>query len=152
MSIQEDLKKRLVAAMKERDTRTADVVKMLRSKVQERTKSKGFKGEVDDALHLEVIASYKKQMEKAKVQFEEAGERGAENAAQAQFEIDFCAQFLPKELDDDATRELVRAAIDELGISDPKQAGRVVGAVMKTHRGQVNAGKVKQMATELLSA
>lgn len=151
MSIQADLKKRLLEAMKARDSRTADVIKMLRSRVQERTKAKGFKGEVDDALHLDVIGTYKKQMEKAKVQFDEAGDRGSENAEQAQFEIDFCAQFLPKELSDDETRDVVRAAIAESGISDPKQAGRVVGVVMKTHRGQVNAGKVKQIATELLS-
>ena len=36
-----------------------------------------------------------------------------------------------------------------LGITDPKQAGRLVGDVMKTHRGQVEAADVKRIAEEL---
>jgi uncharacterized protein YqeY len=47
-------------------------------------------------------------------------------------------------------RALVRERIGTLGISDPKQAGRLVGDIMKTHKGQVEAGDVKRVAEELL--
>ena len=49
-------------------------------------------------------------------------------------------------------REVVATAIAELGATDPKMAGRVVGAVMKTHKGLVEAQLVKRVATELLSS
>jgi Asp-tRNA(Asn)/Glu-tRNA(Gln) amidotransferase B subunit len=39
-----------------------------------------------------------------------------------------------------------------LGITDPKQVGRLVGDVMKTHKGQVDAADVKKIAEELLRA
>src|SRR5262249_46835752 len=104
----------------------------------------------DDPLLLDVIGTYKKQLQKALIEFENAGERGAEQAAQLRFEIGFCERYLPRTLDEGALRALVRARVAELGFSDPKQVGRLVGDVMKTYKGQVDAADVKRIAEELL--
>jgi Asp-tRNA(Asn)/Glu-tRNA(Gln) amidotransferase B subunit len=37
-----------------------------------------------------------------------------------------------------------------LGITDARQVGRLVGDVMKSHKGQVEAADVKRVAEELL--
>ncbi len=37
-----------------------------------------------------------------------------------------------------------------LGIADAKQNGRLIGDIMKTHKGQVEAGDIKRIAEELL--
>ena len=150
MPIEQDLRKQLTAAMKAKDLRTANCIRMVSTKVMERRTAKGFSGEVNDELYLDVIAAYKKTLEKAKKEFEGAGERGAEQIAELDFEIDFLKQFLPAELTPDKVRDLVKTAIAELGTTDPKMAGRVVGAVMKQHKGQVDAGLVKQLAEEEL--
>jgi uncharacterized protein YqeY len=97
-----------------------------------------------------VIGAYRKLLQKALAEYEKVGERGASQAAQLRFEIDFCQRYLPKGMDDAAVRALVRERIGALGISDPKQAGRLVGDIMKTHKGQVDAGDVKRVAEELL--
>jgi len=47
-------------------------------------------------------------------------------------------------------RALVRERIGALGIADAKQAGRLVGDIMKTHKGQVEAADVKRIVEELL--
>ena len=44
----------------------------------------------------------------------------------------------------------MRDRITALAITDPKQVGRLVGDIMKTHKGQVEAGDVKRLAEELL--
>jgi Asp-tRNA(Asn)/Glu-tRNA(Gln) amidotransferase B subunit len=49
-------------------------------------------------------------------------------------------------------RTLVQERARALGVTDPKQVGRLVGDVMKTHKGQVNAADVKRIAEELLKA
>jgi len=54
------------------------------------------------------------------------------------------------EPDEAGVRALVKERIAALGIADPKQAGRLVGDIMKTHKGQVDAGDVKRVAEELL--
>jgi len=150
MGLEQQLNDRLTQAIKERDTRTTDVVRMLKSKLQERRTAKGFSGVVDDALVLDVIGAYRRQLQKALVEFEKAGERGAAQMAQLRFEIEFCERWLPKGLEETELRALVSARLTALGVTDAKQVGRLVGDVMKTHKGRVEAADVKRVAEELL--
>jgi uncharacterized protein YqeY len=151
MAIQQEIDSILKGAMKERDQPTLDVVRMLKSRLQERTTAKGFSGEVDDALWTDVIGAYRKQMKKAAAEYEKLGSRGEEQLAKIGFELEFCDRFLPQQLGKDELRALVQARIEELGMTDPKQTGRLIGAVMKTHKGQVEAGDVKRIANEILA-
>jgi uncharacterized protein len=150
MALEQALTDTLTQAIKAKDARTADVVRMIKTKIQERRTAKGSSGQVDDALVLDVIGAYRKQLQKAVAEFDKVGERGAAQAAVLRFEIEFCERYLPKTMDEAAVRALVRERIAALGISDPKQAGRLVGDIMKTHKGQVDAGDVKRVAEELL--
>ncbi|HEV3351067.1 MAG TPA: GatB/YqeY domain-containing protein [Methylomirabilota bacterium] len=150
MALEQALTDTLTQAIKAKDARTADVVRMIKTKIQERRTAKGSSGQVDDALVLDVIGAYRKQLQKAVAEFEKVGERGAAQAAVLRFEIEFCERYLPKTMDEVAVRALVRERIAALGIADPKQAGRLVGDIMKTHKGQVDAGDVKRVAEELL--
>src|SRR5574341_1400132 len=150
MGLEQRLNEQLTQAIKEKDARTADVLRMLKSKLQERRTAKGFSGTVDDALVVDVIGAYRRQLQKALVEFEKAGERGAAQAAQLRFEVEFCERWLPKGLDATALRALVQERLAALGITDAKQVGRLVGDVMKTHKGQVEAAEVKRVAEELL--
>ena len=150
MSIDEDLRKQLTAARKAKDSKTVNVIGMINTEVMKRRTARGFKGEVDDDLYRDVIAAYKKSMAKAKAEYDELGERGKEKADELAFEVEFCSQFLPQPLGEDEVRDAVRAAIAELGADNPKMAGRVVGAVMKAHKGRVEAALVKKLASEEL--
>ncbi|HYE92720.1 MAG TPA: GatB/YqeY domain-containing protein [Terriglobales bacterium] len=140
----------LKAAIKEKDARTSNVVRMLKTRLAERTTAKGFSGEVDDTLVRDVIGAYRKQLQKALAEYDKLGDRGAAQATELRFEIEFCERFLPKGMDDAALRALVAERLKALGITDAKQTGRLVGDVMKTHKGQVEAGDVKRVAEELL--
>ncbi len=151
MSIEQDLDARLKQALRDKDQPTLDVVRMLKSKVQERRTAKGFSGEVDDALLRDVIGAYRKQLQKAAEEFEKLGERGAEQLDKLRFEIAFCSGFLPATMGDDELRALVGERIAALGVTDPKQVGKLVGVVMKSHRGQVEAADVKRIAEALLA-
>ncbi len=150
MALEQQLNDTLTQAIKAKDTRTADVVRMIKSRLGERRTAKGFSGTVDDALVLDVIAAYRKQLQKALVEFEKVGERGAAHAAQLRFELEFCERYLPKGMDEAALRTLVRERLDTLKIADAKQVGRLVGDVVKTHKGQVDAAEVKRIAEEML--
>jgi uncharacterized protein len=150
MTLEEQLNDTLKQAMREKDQPTADVVRMIKTKVMERRTAKGFSGTVDDALVLDVIGAYRKQLQKAVEEFDKLGEKGAEQAAQLRVEIAFCERFLPKGLDDAALKALVGERIKALGITDVKQAGKLIGDIMKTHKGQVEANDIKRVAEALL--
>ncbi|HEY7957617.1 MAG: GatB/YqeY domain-containing protein [Polyangia bacterium] len=150
MGLEAQLNDTLKQAMKDKDPKTSDVVRMIKTKIMERRTAKGFTGVVDDALIVDVIAAYRKQLQKAVEEFEKVGEKGAEQAAQLRFEVGFCERFLPKGLDAAALRALVQERMAALGVTDAKQTGKLIGDIMKTHKGQVEAGDVKRVAEELL--
>ena len=150
MALEDELTQRLTQAIKAKDGRTADVVRMLKTRLQERRTAKDFAGQIDDALVLEVIGGYRKQLQKAIAEYEKLGERGAEQAERLRFEQEFCEGYLPKGMDEAAVRALVKERMAALGVTDAKQVGRLVGDIMKTHKGQVEAAQVKRIAEELL--
>src|SRR5256714_7216649 len=123
MALAQQLDDTLKASIKEKDTRTANVVRMLKTKLTERTTAKGFSGQVDDALVRDVIGAYRKQLQKAIPEFEKVGERGAAQVAQLRFEVAFCERYLPKGLDETELRALVGQRLAALGITDGKQVG-----------------------------
>src|SRR6478609_799810 len=152
MSVETDIQDRLKEAMRAKDARTADCIRMIKTKHMERRTAAGFKGPLDDSLWLDVIAAYQKQLRKSREEYAAIGERGADAIAQLDFEIGFCAQFLPKAASDDETRAIVRETVARLGASDAKQAGRVVGEIMKANKGKIEAATVKRMVDEELAA
>jgi uncharacterized protein YqeY len=150
MSLEQTLNDTLTQAIRDKDARTADIVRMIKSKIGERRTAKGFSGQIDDALVLDVIGAYRKSLQKALPDYEKAGERGRAQVEQLRHEIAYLERWLPKGLDAAALRALVTERIAALGITDAKQVGRLVGDIMKTHKGQVEAGDVKRIAEELL--
>ena len=126
MAIEQDLDVRLKQALRDKDQPTLDVVRMIKSKVQERRTAKGFSGEVDDALLRDVIAAYRKQLQKAAEEYEKLGERGAEQLAKLRFEIGYASQFLPATMGDAELRTLVAERIAALGVTR-REAGRQAG-------------------------
>src|SRR3954468_15338868 len=104
MSIETDIQDLLKQAMRDKDSRTADCIRMIKTKHMERRTSAGFKGALDDNLWLEVIGAYQKQLKKARDEYAALGDKGVEMLGQLDFEIEFCSRFLPKLAGDDEVR------------------------------------------------
>lgn len=151
MTIQEQLAANLKDAMRARDKPQINVIRQIESEVALRKSAPGFSGAVDDELYIETISGYVKKMKKAQAEFEAAGERGAEQAAKLAYEVGYLSQWLPEEVDEETTRSIVKEAIAELGVDDPKQSGRVIGHVMKSRDG-LDGGLVNALVREELGA
>jgi uncharacterized protein len=151
MSLEQTLTDTLTQAIRDKDQRLADIVRMIKSRITERRTAKGFSGQIDDAAVQDVISAYRKALQKALPDYEKVGERGRAQAEQLRFEIEVLARWLPKGLDEPALRSLVRERLTALNITDAKQVGRLMGDLMKTHKGLIDAADVKRIAEELLS-
>ncbi|MCP4602025.1 MAG: GatB/YqeY domain-containing protein [Proteobacteria bacterium] len=150
MSIEEELNVRLKNAMRAKNAKELDVLRMVKTQAQAKKTSPGFSGEVDDAFWTDVIVRYVKQQKKALIEFEKAGDKGKEGMENLKYEIEYFTPFLPKLKGEDEVREIVKQAIAETGVEGVKMAGRVIGWVMKSHRDEVDAAMVKRIATEEL--
>jgi uncharacterized protein YqeY len=150
MPLTEEIQKRLTEAMKARDARVVDTLRMVRSKIMEVRNAKDFSGEMTDARVVDTISAYVKQLKKALPDYERAGDVGRDMADKLRFEIDYLSGFLPKLLDEAATRVIVRDTLASLGVTDAKRAGQVMGAIMKAYPGQVEPALVRRLIDEVL--
>jgi hypothetical protein len=152
MSISQELAAELKDAMKARDRDRSDVIRSIETEVSRAKSEPGFEGEVDDALYQQVIASYVKKMDKARQEYEEAGDRGAAQAEKLGFEVEYLRRWLPQVLSEEETAAIVTEAIAETGASDPKEAGKVVGHIMKSGREGLDGALVNQLVRQQLGA
>lgn len=150
MSIKDELQAELKDAMRSKDRRRLDVIRSVETEISRAKAAPGFSGEVDDDLYQHVIAAFVKKMEKARGEFADLGERGREHVEKLDFETDYLSRWLPTTLGEDETRALVTAAVAELGVDDPKMAGRVVGHIMKSGTEGLDGGLVNKLVRQAL--
>jgi hypothetical protein len=150
-TLEAQLREQLTASLKAKDLKTANLIRMINTKIMERRTAKDFSGEVDDALVLDVISTYKKSMEKARADYVTAGDRGKEQLAEIDFEVAWCNKLLPAGLSEAELRDAVTKAVNDLPTKDPKMAGRVIGAIKKQFGDRADAQLVKKLADELLA-
>jgi len=151
-TLEAQLRDQLTASLKAKDLKTANLIRMINTKIMERRTAKGFSGTVDDPLVLDVIATYKKSMEKARADYANAGDRGKDQLAEIDFEVAWCSKFLPQPLSEAELRAAVIAAVAELPAKDPKMAGRVIGALKKQYGERADAQLAKKLVDEALAA
>jgi uncharacterized protein YqeY len=150
--LEQELTNRLKDAMRARDARASACIRMVKTRIMERRTSKGFTGVIDDNLVREVISAYAKTVKKGIEEFEAVGVTTGDALDQLRFEVVYLADFLPKFMDEPATRALVSSIVTRDAITDPKQAGRVMGTIMKAHKGEVDPDLVKRIIAEVLGA
>ena len=152
MTLAERLQADLTAAMRRRDAAQVACIRQLRSKVQEAANAPNFKGPVDDALHLQLLASYCKSLQKAIVELAPAGVRSQPLRDSYATEIAYLQQYLPAPLGAAEVTQMASAAIATLGAAgDPKQAGKVLGALMRGHAARLDVSQARQIIAQLLA-
>ena len=150
--IARQLDEKLKESMRSKDQPMLDLVRMLKTRMMERRTAKGFSGELDDALWIEVIGAYVKSLEKGVAEFEKSSSEAARAQIQSlRWEIAACQTWLPKKADQGQTRAWVDEAIAGLGGKEKAKIGAVMGAVMKAHKDDVEAGLVKRLAEAALA-
>ncbi len=153
MTIHDDLVEELKDAMRAQDRRRLDVIRQVETEVSRARAEKGFSGDPQgDDLYGAIIGSYIKKMDKAREEFEAAGERGEKQAEKLAFEIEYLNRWAPQSLSEEETREVVRVAIMELQVDDPKQMGRVIGHIMKNGPSGIDGSLVSRLVREALEA
>jgi uncharacterized protein YqeY len=91
----------------------------------------------------------KKRLEAADA-FREGGR--AEQAAVEQTEAEMIETYLPEQLSDSELAELVDAAIEESGASEPKQMGQVMSKLMPKVAGRADGKRVSKAVQERLGS
>ena len=105
-------------------------------------------GPVTDADIVQVLQKMVKQRRDSIATYEQGGRQDLADKEAA--EIAVIEEFLPRMMDEAASRAAISALIAEVGASGPKDMGKVMGALKQKFAGQMDMGKASGWVKDLL--
>ncbi|OGZ34411.1 MAG: hypothetical protein A2174_02780 [Candidatus Portnoybacteria bacterium RBG_13_41_18] len=103
---------------------------------------------LNDEEIIGVIFIEVKRRKEAALQFTQGGR--AELAKKEDEENRILTAYLPEQMSEDEIRKIVAAVIKETGVSDVKDIGRLMGALMPRVKGKADGGMVNKIVREEL--
>jgi len=147
MPIFEDVAAHMKDAMRSRQKERLSALRGIRAILLTRTKEDNSES-LSDEQCVPLLRRLEKQRRESIEAFEGAGR--LEQAAAERAELELIQSYLPSLADEPATRAWLEEAIAATGAATPGDLGKVMGALMKVHRGDVDGGLARQIAGELL--
>jgi uncharacterized protein YqeY len=147
MPIIDDVTAQMKDAMRAKDKLRLTALRGIRAAFIEALKADGSETLTDDQC-IPILRRLGKQR-KESISAYEAADR-EDLAAPERSELAVIDAFLPSLADEATTTEWVQAAIAESGAAGPQDMGKVMGALMRSHKGDVDGGMAKDVALKLL--
>jgi len=137
----------LTAAMKAKDAARLGALRNMRAAFLVEMKKDGSET-LDDATSIAVLRRLAKQRQESIDAFTQA--KRPDRVAEERAELAVIEEFLPRLADEATTRAWVQEAIAASGAGSAKELGKVMGALMKAHKGDVDGDLARKLAAELL--
>jgi len=146
MNLRETINQDVKTAMKAKDTKKRDALRLLMSafkqiEVDERR-------ELSDEDVIKIIQTQVKRRNDSATQYRDAAR---EDLMQIELdEIAFYEAYLPKQLSDDELSNVVKAIIEKVGASSMKDMGKVMGMASKELAGTADGKRISAAVKSLL--
>ncbi len=148
MSLGEKIADDLKTAMKSGDKDMVSILRMIKSSIKNQEIDK--KESLNDEEVSAILRMFVKRAKEAMEQFTNGGR--TELAEKETKELAIIQTYLPKQLNEDDIRKIVREAIDETGAAGPKDMGKVMKVVMVKAKGQIDGKLTNVLVKEMLEA
>lgn len=126
MSIIDQISGDLKSAMIARDETKTGALRMVRAEFLKAEKEKGTP--VDDTRAMAILQTMLKQRQESIDQFEKAGRNDL--AEKEKSEAAIIKAYLPDALSATEVNAIIDVVLTESGVTDPRQMGKVMGAIM----------------------
>jgi uncharacterized protein YqeY len=147
MSLQQRIESAMRDAMRARDARRTQTLRMAMAAAQ--NKRIELRRDLTDADMLDVVGKQIKQRRESIEMFRSGGRE--EKAADEEAEAEILAEFLPEQLSDEEIEVLVRRAIADSGASSPAEMGKVMGLLVPQTKGRVDGRALSETVRRLLA-
>lgn len=141
--IQQDMK----TAMRTGDTQTRDTLRLLAAAIKQVEVDE--QKELDDTAVQAIVMKQAKQRRESISEYENAGRDDL--AATEKAELAVIEKYLPQMMSKEEIIALAQPIIADLGATDPKQMGAVMGRLMPQVKGKADGKLVNQVIRELLA-
>jgi len=153
--LKQRLQKDLNEALKKGDEISRSTLRMLLAAILNREKEKKYKEklegepELTDQEIIEVIASEAKKRKEAIYEFNRGKREDLVKKEKAEMEV--LQRYLPEQLPEEEIRKLVKEAIEEVGVKEIKDMGKVMAVLMPKIKGRADGSEVNKIVKELLT-
>ena len=148
MSLEADIQKDLITAMKARNEIDLRGVRAIKAAILLQ-KTDGSGKALDEEGAIKLLQKLVKQRKESLTIFEQ---NGREALAQTEREeIEVIERYLPKQMSEPEIEAIVKGIIAETGASSMKDMGKVVGAANKAIAGQAEGAVISGIVKKLLS-
>ena len=137
-------------ALKARDACRVSTLRLIQATLKDRDiANRGAgKGPVENDELLQILAKMIKQREESSKIFSENGR--PELADREREEIKVIESFLPEQIPEDKMKDLIAAAIAEIGAQGLRDMGKVMAVLKERHPGQMDFAKASGVVKDLL--
>lgn len=146
MSLAEKISADVKNALKSGDKSRLSILRMIKSSIKNKEieKSEALTDEETSAI----LRSFLKRANESIEQFTIAGRTDLVEKEKEESEI--IQNYLPRQLNEDQTREIVSNAISEVGATGPGDMGKIMKAIMVKAGGQVDGKLASKLVKEML--
>ena len=138
MTIEEQVSRGIMAAMKAKDTIRLEVLRNIKKVFIEAKSVAGAPEQIADSECVKIIQKLAKQ--------------GREDLyAHEMAQVEVLSEFLPKQLSEEELRAALKAIIEKVGATSAKEMGKVMGVASKELAGVADGKAISAIVKELLS-
>jgi uncharacterized protein len=148
MSLQERIERDFIAAYKSKDTDLVAVLRMLKTVAKNRQVD--LQRPLTDDEVLDLVLKQIKQRQESIDMYSKAGRH--ELAAKETTELELLRAYQPQPLSADELTALIVSVVAQQGATSIKDMGRVIQAIMNTHKGRVDGKAVSELVRNRLSS
>ncbi|TAL25249.1 MAG: GatB/YqeY domain-containing protein [Nitrospirae bacterium] len=138
----------LVVSMKSKDELKTTTLRMIKSAVKNAEIAKRGKGDLAEDDIMGVLSTMVKQRKESAEQYEKAARKDL--AEKENKEIAIIQEYLPKQLTIEELDEIIKATIQEPGVTGMKEMGKLMKELMPKVKGKTDGKLVNQRIKELL--
>ena len=149
--LKKQIENKLNEALKAKDKNTYPTLRLIISAIKDAeiaARSKG-QNEIKDSDIISILKKMIKQRNESCEVYEKAGRK--ELLANETKEIEIISIFLPKQLNEDDTKNICEEVIKSVGATSMKDMGKIMGALKSKYADTLDFSKVNLIIKELLN-
>jgi uncharacterized protein len=144
IQIEQDLKKAMLA----KDHIQLLALRAIKSAILIAETDKGASGSLTEDVELQLLMKAVKQRRDSAEIFEKQGRTDLYEKEQKEIEV--ISRYLPKQMTEEELQIEVKKIIEEVGASDPKEMGRVMGIASKRLAGRTDGKTLSMIVKQIL--
>ncbi len=148
MELEKKVMERLKEAMKSKDDAALRALRAIKAAILTAKTEKGA-GEMDEAKESQLVMKLAKQRKESIEIFEKQGRTDLAQTEREELEV--LNAFLPKQMTEEELTPLIQKIISDLGVTDAKEMGKVMGAANKEFAGKADGGTISKIVKQLLA-